>query len=531
MEEIAFVSVLYIWLVLLGVLVFRAMRGLKGFSNVLLLFVKYSLLGGIFVIPLSFLLSSFAGYFLALWFSYTMLLLNVLQRKTIGVFDVLSLVVFLFLGVIESVSGINVFFPIVLVYLVLYTIYYVSPRLNVPDEVKKVVVTTSIVVSIGVGSVSVLAMVNVTHYHQVVMALTIVVSLITSYFVLILSYAKSADVASNAISTLLLEKENKLGDILARIVSVTRKLKDSLSLLEVDVGKVERNKILEFIRDLSSSVTEINPIVEFIQKTARAYQARVEEIGKALPVLSDRLFKEFSELLAMKQILLETNTAVMSLVKVALDSEKSVMGVSRSIKDLRNAARSLTDNMKAYSEISEQSSILSINIGVEASKLGSRGAVFLKLSHQAKKFSDTIYSNIETTKRLIKELDSKAEFSEYMVKTLVMSFVEIETNLKSISKSVSTILEKFEVFSGLVESIRRDIEEMSKMSLVIPEFSMEISRRGDDILLNYKKIRKYSEDVLSTASSLEHSLRNIVENVESTVSFIKEFLGVSTTTK
>lgn len=523
MEWLASIGILYIWLILAGYYLLRIIKKLKGFSNVILLFIRFSFLSSIIAIPISAIPISFSKYILVVWFSFTAFLLNILQNRSTSRFDFLVMLLFSLLGVIDTLSKIEIFFPLTLIYVILYTIYYsVSP---LSQEIKKILLISSVFTSLGVASITTIFLLNTSVNQQLITAFTIILEILSSYLVVLLDYTKETDIINNDISEVILEKEKEINTLVSKINSINSKLKDCLSTMEVDIDKIEKNKLIELVKDLSSTISEINPIIEFIQKTVKDYNSKIENIVKTLPSLTDNLSRDFSELFSTKQILSETNTNVMTLVKVALDSEKSVMGVAKTIKELRSTAKILTDNLKIFSEISDQSSILSINISVEASKLGSQGSVFSKLSQQAKKFSDTISSSTEFAKRSIKELDSKAEFSEYMIKTLVMSFVEIETNLKVISKNVSSVLEKFESFSNLAENIKKEVEEINKMVFIIPEFSMEVTRRSEDILLNYKKLRKYSDDILLISGSIENSMRNIVNSVKSTSSFIENFIS------
>lgn len=522
MEGYILISVIYLWFLVIGIFILRSIRKLKGVSNILVLYTKYSFLAGVVLVPIAFIPITFSKYLIIIWFAFVMFLLNFFQKRASSKFDVLVVFLFTLVGIIDTIFPINLFFVIGVIYIVIYTIFYLLSDYS--NYAKKVLIVTSLITTFASIVVSLILILGIKHEFQksIIASLSIVISSLSSYLVLILSFVKDVDEVNNGISMVLLEKETTLKNLESMINSIVNKLKNCFSTIEVEVSKVERNKIQDLLKDISSTVSEISPIVEFIQKTMKDYDVKIESVLKNLPNLTENLGNDIVKLVNVKQSLSETNTSIMSLVKVALDSEKSVMGVSKSIKELRETARLLTDNLKIFSEISEQSSILSINISVEASKLGSRGTVFSKLSQQAKKFSDTISSNIEFTKKLIKELDSKAEFSDYMIKTLVMSFVEIETNLKNVSKGISSILEKFEAFSVASENIKKEVEGITKMLFVIPEFSSDINRRIEDITLNYKKLKKYSEDIISSSVSLENALKTILENMRSTILFIED---------
>ncbi|MFN4245528.1 MAG: methyl-accepting chemotaxis protein [Brevinematia bacterium] len=519
MEVLVLLLLIYIWFASVGIYVVTSLKKLKGLSNAVILYSNYSFILSLIFAPISVIQVDISKYLLIIWFIANVFLYNTLQRMEINKFDILAFVVFVSMGVIEVISKISIFFSVSLVYIILYTTYYVLSS-KPTKEAKKSIVVTSVYSSLGVVGVILLTIFNVPYYNHTIVILAIVLSQLTTKILLIVEYSKETDTINNNIGMVLMDKENKIREILGKMEEVHSKIESCLSSIELEKLKLEKSRVQEFVKEIASNVTELFPIVDFIEKVIKEYQSKTEEVIKKLPGLSEDLNTNFSRILSVKEALSDANVNIMSLVKVALDSEKSVMNVSKSIKELRDVAKTLTNNLVTFKEISDRSSILSINISVEASKLGSKGLALSKISQEAKSFSETIFSNVESIKKLIKDLDSKAEFSEYMVKTLVMSFIEIETTLKNTAKNVSSIIEKFEMFSSLANEIERGSDEINKMMLVVPELSMKITRRLEDVALNYKKLKKYSGDTLSSIISLENSIKVIIDNINSMISFI-----------
>ena len=520
MEELIIISTIYLWFILTGMYFLRTVRKLKGLNNFILLYIKYSFILSILLSPISIIQIDVSKYLIIIWFTVNMFIQNTLQKLKLNKFDLLSTFVFLFVGVLENISKINLFFPISFVYLITYTVFYTLSSKQTKES-KKIVTVISIFSSLSAAIINVLIIFNFSYNYTIIVFLTIILSQLTNQLLLVSEYSKEIDLINNSIGIILSDKENKIKEFVNKIEEIYSKINNCYNAIEVEKSKIEKNKIQDFVREIMSSTTEISPIVSFIEKIIQEYQKKVEDTIKKLPDLSINLENNFEKLLSSREILSEMNTNVMSLVKVALDSEKSVMNVSKSIKELRNISKNLTNSLEMFNEISKQSSILSINISVEASKLGNKGVTLLKLSQQAKKFSDTISLNVESIKKLIKDIDSKAEFSEYITKTLVMSFIEIETNLKSTARNLSSFIEKIEVLSNLAENIKKESQEINKMILIIPEFSTEITRRLEDIVISYKKLKKFSDDTLSAVNYLENSLKIIIENINSIISFIE----------
>lgn len=511
----------YLGYVILGFYILKTIKEIKGVSNNILMFVRYSYIISLFVIPISIIPLGFSKYLLIIWFSIVSFLSNLFQKRNTAKFDIIVGIVFLAISVIDALSNVSLFFFFGVVYVVAYTLFYIFYR-DYSRDFRRIIGATSIFSLIGLAVISSFIVFDIQYNYNSFVPILLTISSISSGVIILTSYARDIDKINNDITRVLVEKENLINTFSNRFQSMIQKFESCNSNMELNKDKIDKNNIQNLIKDLYSAISDMGPVIDFIQKVIKEFKSKAEDVSKDIPSLSESLIRDFQEVTSMKQTVLDINTGVMSLVKIALDSEKSVMGVSKSIRDLRNSAKNLSDNLKVFSEISDQSSILSINISIEASKLGSKGISFSKLSQQAKKFSDIISSNVETTKKLIQDLDSKAEFSDYMIKTLVMSFVEIETGLKNVAKNASLILERFETFSSIVSSITRKIEEVSKMMLIVPEFHMEVSRRLDDIYLNYKKLKKYYDELSVASSTINNSLKNILDDISSTIVYINK---------
>ncbi|MGB9621695.1 MAG: methyl-accepting chemotaxis protein [Brevinematia bacterium] len=286
--------------------------------------------------------------------------------------------------------------------------------------------------------------------------------------------------------------------------------------------KIDKNNLEVFIKEFYKIVNEITPQVSFLNNLVIEKKHNMENVLKSIPFFIEDVksnLKSFSEI---QNVLLDINIDITNLTKIALDSEKAVTGVSKSVKDLRLVAKNLSEDLKVFSRISDQSEMLSINISVEASKIGKQSSAFSKLAQQAKKFSDTIMSSVGKIRSLIKELDTKAEFSEYTIKTLVMSFVEIETGLKTLSKKISNILLRVQAISDLATKLESNLVEVNRLSVSMPEFANELGKALDDISWNYKKLKKYSDDLFISLSATNDSIENIIRTVDITFGYVKD---------
>jgi len=179
------------------------------------------------------------------------------------------------------------------------------------------------------------------------------------------------------------------------------------------------------------------------------------------------------------------------------------------------------DKLSLFESISQQSEILSINISVEASKLGKESSSFSKLSRQAKKFSEIISVQISDIKEVIDKVDKSSENSEYLVKTLVMSFVEIESGLKNVSKDISSFLATIQQTYASSSELLKTLEEIGSKSMYLPSFMDEMKKRFKDMEWDFKKIRVNLEEFSKNYNILNLSLENVKNSTKNLYQLIQ----------
>ncbi|MGC8964067.1 MAG: methyl-accepting chemotaxis protein [Brevinematia bacterium] len=513
--------VVIIFYLIISIYFYSLIKRLKAISNVFIILVRYSIMITTAALVAIVASQNYYFYVFPIWFSFMVFSINYFNRNVINILDLNMIFVFVILIFLDIFFKLNVVLPLSLAYFVIYSTYYFSSK-RYDNVFKKIVLYLAILSSLGVilGGVGVIFEI---HSIMIITSLLLVAFYsVILYFIVFGSYIITTDSSYNSLTMSLVELDNNLKEINSKISSMMDRFFESVERIKVYKDKIDKNNLEVFIKEFYNIVNEITPQVSFLNNLVIEKKHNMENVLKSIPFFIEDVksnLKSFSEI---QNVLLDINIDITNLTKIALDSEKAVTGVSKSVKDLRLVAKNLSEDLKVFSRISDQSEMLSINISVEASKIGKQSSAFSKLAQQAKKFSDTIMSSVGKIRSLIKELDTKAEFSEYTIKTLVMSFVEIETGLKTLSKKISNILLRVQAISDLATKLESNLVEVNRLSVSMPEFANELGKALDDISWNYKKLKKYSDDLFISLSATNDSIENIIRTVDITFGYVKD---------
>jgi|GEM_PF-3587554 len=520
LTSLLFQIVIFLLYLPISVFLLVKIRRMKSISNVTLLKVKRLTILSFLVIPLSIGTSIFKVNVSPILLPLMAYIINSIDKSGIEKFDIIMVVLSSLIYIADIVWGINIFYVFMAIYVIIYVVIYNYSREEAGENKKLMLFISSfILASILLSEIGLLL--NLTPLAEV----SSVFMMFLVFFIQIysiLEYTISTDEINNKITTSFVESSK----LLSKLRGNTKKLLNDAEILLNGVieetSKFSNVEINESIKNILNSISGIDASILFIQNSLSTNMEKVETISKDLPIGIDNFKNSFSVFLNEKQLLSDVNSNVMNLTKIALDSEKSVMEVSRAVKNLRTSVKNFVEKLSLFETISEQSEILSINISVEASKVGKESAGFSKLSRQAKRFSEIISAQISDIKDVMDKVDKSSENSEYVIKTLVMSFVEIESGLKNVSKDISSFLSIVQQVYASSQDLLKVLGEIGNTSLYLPSFMEEMKKRFQDIEWDYKKVKVHAEEFSKTYNIFKMSLENIRNSIKNLSQLIEQ---------
>jgi methyl-accepting chemotaxis protein len=181
--------------------------------------------------------------------------------------------------------------------------------------------------------------------------------------------------------------------------------------------------------------------------------------------------------------------------------------MARKILELAENAKSIGDFVEVVSEISEQTNILSINAGIEASKAGEHGLGFNVVAREVKELALESKNSMTEINRILEKIRSSAN----------QTVLGVEEESKLIEHSIETVRNTGNIISDLVDTIitnEKAAVQINAASGQQVNAIKQIKQAMEDIRLATQQsvsASKQNEQVAGTLADLGAKLRDIVK--------------------
>ena len=181
--------------------------------------------------------------------------------------------------------------------------------------------------------------------------------------------------------------------------------------------------------------------------------------------------------------------------------------MARKILDLADSAKSIGDIVEVVSEISEQTNILSINAGIEASRAGEHGLGFSVVAKEVKELALESKKSMADINEILEQIKSSAN----------QAVLGVEQESKLIDESTETVNNAGIIITDLVEAINTNAQAAIQISAASGQqvnAITQIKQAMDDVKLATQQTvsaSKQNEQVAGTLSDLGTKLRDIVK--------------------
>ncbi len=501
-----------IFLILIWI-TYRGLKSLYTFENLTLIKLKFLFIHGVVWSFFSSIFTLLEINPVSFFYAFTMYTLNSKDKNGFGLVDLTFILTGIFFYLITVYSGLaSVFYLIVLVYIVMYgIIYYIDPRWNPKNKLISSYIGVNLVFSNIVSQINYFLF-NLP-YVEILSFLFLYLGLFSTAFVVLLKHSSDVEKDTQKISAILSQSSSELSNALGILKFFTEKVDKILVLLSDSRSKISSSTYQEIVSQIDATLSSFESKLSIFSKYLEKHVSDLQDKQKRLSNLAESTFKSLEVIKSTSESSNAINSELVSLSKLAIDSEKSVMGVSKAVKSIRELSRNLRDKMTDFEHVSGQFSVLAINIGVESSKVGKQATSFSNLAKQAKSFSESISYNSEEVINLVNDIDQKAEYTEIVLKTLVMSFVEIESGLKKVYTAFSS-------FYSSLQNITKDFsvfnDNVNDMPLIFTSLIKDLNYLTDlvvDLQGEYKKVYKFFTDLSSEKNTLTEYLSLIDYNL------------------
>ena len=231
------------------------------------------------------------------------------------------------------------------------------------------------------------------------------------------------------------------------------------------------------VQRLESHSNAILHVSKRLSTTAQETAASAEEQASAVAQVTSSI----DEIHRMSQSTSDNSQAVVQVAEEALSKGHEGLNSVREVVDIMNRFSMATDFVQVIGEVAEQSNLLAVNAGIEASKAGEFGRGFSvvanevrNLAEQSREAAKQIRGAIDQTKvgqvglsrtdAVISELGTVLQESSDRARQISGAAVQQSAGIKQISEAMSNITRGGSDTARAAKEIQKAIDDLNEVS-------------------------------------------------------------------
>jgi len=313
-----------------------------------------------------------------------------------------------------------------------------------------------------------------------------------------------------------------------------------VSQLRELVGKVKQlseqvNKTISTIATIASETTAAsNEVAKAISEIAEGASSQANEatlISQAMSGFTKdviNMVEDFNRMNKVsEEVLVKTDrgySAIEVLRQVAGNSQKTTKDMILRVRELIGWVEKINKIMNLLSSISEQTRLLALNATLEAAKAGESGKGFAVVASEIRKLAQQSKDATKDVEEIVKNILSKAKFSEKVVddveniiklqedsiRSVEISFTEMKNVISDLLDGLQRAIETLRVIDSKKDKIFNSVENISAVSEETAALSEEVSAATEQQLASVEELQ-----------NMIYSLRNLSEELNKAISVFK----------
>lgn len=384
-------------------------------------------------------------------------------------------------------------------------------------------------------------------YSMAVIIVIVLVTLIASFYILkrianpIAKIVELTQSVSDGNLTIKcnLDKPKEIVDIGNHL----NKMVDSLKTLVLNIydKNTELNGAATLLDEMASAAEEsskdISTAMEEIARTSVAQASKtdtvlisVKNLDEKMSELTTRLAETNKALEISNTALLKGNNGTNHLKNSTLAQSKLIEEAVSQVNDLSTFVSNIDEVIETIRDIAEQTSLLSLNASIEASRAGESGKGFAVVAEEVGKLANESKITTEKTASILNNIKLKADSTTKIMNSIndsmilqsttvdntISAFDEIIESDNKISdniKSFSSLIDYIKDFSDELLSLIESLASSSEESAAVAE---EVTASSEEQIALVEKVKESSKNILNTVTELKSNIErfNIERDLE-----------------
>lgn len=308
--------------------------------------------------------------------------------------------------------------------------------------------------------------------------------------------------------------QSNLATTIGKVKSISKQLGNNIAeVTELSSSSVSRaNAITETMKDLSATAGGMAENVQNINVQMVDMESCITDISGEV----DKLYENSDVLLHSNDEAKQDMNAIME------NSKRSVEAVQDILSQIKETNYSIGEIDKAVSiilDISDQTSLLSLNASIEAAKAGELGRGFAvvaeeigKLANQSaegaeiiKNMAQTIVQKSGVSVRLAEDIAGLITEEQKSVSNTRTTFEELSRDIEQSVVSIRNIADKTENLTDYKEKVLDNVQDLSAISEENYASNQEVCSNITEILSEVESVNTHCEKINNMAGELEKS--------------------------
>ena len=363
---------------------------------------------------------------------------------------------------------------------------------------------------------------------------------------ILLSFILSKGISNNIKKLKDVFEKAEKGDLSVSIVPVTKDefldLANSFNSMIKNISKLINNatisskEVLETSTNLASMSEEVTASVSDVAKAIEdvsmgaTHQAQNAQNGVTeMNELSNKLDKisvNSNEIDTLSSNTKMLGTKGLSIIDTLIDKSNktklSTSEVNKIVQDMNNSTKKISAISEVIAEITEQTSLLSLNASIESARAGEAGKGFAVVAEEIGKLAEESKNSTEEIREIIENIQIKSNIAVEAIKSTENIVNEQDLEVGKTQKIFNDILNSINVMINKVDEIKLsindmvkkkestmiEIENISSISEETASTSQEVTASTEEISSAMYRFNKYADTLKSLAEKLDEELAN-----------------------
>ncbi len=326
------------------------------------------------------------------------------------------------------------------------------------------------------------------------------------------------------------ETSSAMNEIAATITEVNHRMAQLSSFVGESSSSIE---------ELNSSIRQIATHGEQLATASDETSSSIQQIAASLQQIADTA--QYSNKLSdsSRQDAIDGRDAVEKMIQSMSVIQQIVTITAEAIQLLNTRTESIKKILNVIKDISDQTSLLSINASIIAKKAGERGRGFNVIADKVRKLADQSTLSAKEIARIIRDVQKD---SARAVEAVAMGDEKVQEGVRLAElagKALDKIITGANESSGVIAKIAETTDEQTKISHYIMESMERVVEMVNQIKVATKEqeqsstyIMQQSEDVLLLSQQVKQATSEqtqVVKHVSLTMDDIRRLIEMTST--